>query len=160
VWDRPGPLNAGDQEQIRLHPYYTERALRMSPFLSGLGRVAAAHHERADSSGYPHGRAFADLAPAARLLAAADAYAAMMQDRPHRLALNADEAARQLRAEKHSGTWDAEAVEAVLAAAGHPRERLPAGPAGLTAREVEVLVLLARGVFARCGRRRHCQRIR
>jgi DNA-binding NarL/FixJ family response regulator len=40
---------------------------------------------------------------------------------------------------------DGAAVDAVLAAAGHRRRKRPTGPAGLTGREVEVLVLLARG---------------
>ena len=82
----------------------------------------------------------------ARILAAADAYQAMREPRPHREARSADEAARQLRAEARSGRIDGDAVEAVLDAAGHRARRRPEGPAGLTAREVEVLRLLARGL--------------
>jgi HD-GYP domain-containing protein (c-di-GMP phosphodiesterase class II) len=149
VWDRAGPLTFGEREQVELHPHHTERALSRSPFLSVLGALAGAHHERIDGSGYPHRRSSAELPRVARLLAVADVYAAMTQDRPHRPALPPDEAARQLRAEQRSGSLDAGAVEAVLAGAGHRRKRPPTGPAGLTAREVEVLVLLTRGLTNR-----------
>jgi DNA-binding CsgD family transcriptional regulator len=50
-----------------------------------------------------------------------------------------------LRVEAVAGRLDGDAVNAVLAAAGHRVRRRPANPAGLTPREVEVLVLLARG---------------
>jgi DNA-binding NarL/FixJ family response regulator len=81
-----------------------------------------------------------------RVLAAADAYAAMTADRPHRRALDPATAARDLRAECDAGRLDAEAVDAVLAAAGHAPARRRAYPCELTEREVEVLRLLARGL--------------
>ena len=65
----------------------------------------------------------------------------MREPRPHREALEPDKAAAELR----RGPFDADAVEAVLAAAGHRVARRREGPAGLTPREVEVLRLLARG---------------
>src|SRR5439155_15960196 len=68
------------------------------------------------------------------------------EPRPHRPPRSADDAATELRAEVKSGRLDAEAVEAVLGAAGHRVTRRRGGPAGLTAREVDVLRLLARGM--------------
>src|SRR5437660_1094715 len=70
----------------------------------------------------------------------------MREPRPYRRALAAPDAAAQLRAEVRAGRMDADAVEAVLGAAGHRVSRRRAGPAGLTQREVEVLRLLARGL--------------
>lgn len=82
----------------------------------------------------------------ARVLAAADAFHAMTQPRPHRPARSPDEAARELRADADIGQLDPTAVEAVLSAGGHAHERRrSAGPAGLTAREGDVLALLAAG---------------
>jgi DNA-binding NarL/FixJ family response regulator len=92
--------------------------------------------------------ALAPLAPTSlppqlsRVLVAANAYQAMREPRPQREALEPDHAAAELRA----GPFDAEAVEAVLGAAGHRVSRRRDGPAGLTPREVEVLRLLARGL--------------
>jgi DNA-binding CsgD family transcriptional regulator len=58
------------------------------------------------------------------------------------------QAAQKLRAEARLGRLDASAVELVLGAVGHRPRRQP-GPAGLTAREVEVLVLIATGASAK-----------
>jgi DNA-binding NarL/FixJ family response regulator len=75
-----------------------------------------------------------------RLLAVADAYQAMTQERPQRPALAPDEAARQLRAEVDTGRLDRGAGECVLEAAGHARRHARVElPAGLSEREVEVL---------------------
>jgi DNA-binding NarL/FixJ family response regulator len=80
------------------------------------------------------------------VLAAADAYAAMTADRPHRRALDAAVAAQTMRADRDAGRLCGDAVEAVLAAAGHDPARRRAYPCDLTEREVEVLRLLARGL--------------
>jgi DNA-binding NarL/FixJ family response regulator len=80
------------------------------------------------------------------VLAAADAYQAMCEARPFRAGLEPERAASALRAEADAGRHDREAVDAVLAAAGHRSERRPPEhPDGLSDREVEVLRLVARG---------------
>jgi DNA-binding NarL/FixJ family response regulator len=73
----------------------------------------------------------------------------MTEPRAHRPAFDARDAATEVRAEVRSGRLDPEAAEAVLAAAGHARRKRRSGPAGLTAREVEVLTLIARGASKR-----------
>jgi HD-GYP domain-containing protein (c-di-GMP phosphodiesterase class II) len=149
IWDKPGPLGAGEWERVRLHPYLTERMLRQSPFLAPLGAIAVQHRERLDGSGYPVGLTGGAISRFARLLGAADAYQSMREPRPYRAALSPEVAAAQLRVEAADGTLDPDAVEAVLTAAGHTARRRVARPAGLTAREVEVLRLLARGLSSK-----------
>ena len=146
IWDKPGPLGAGEWERVRMHPYITERMLRQSAALAPLGAIAVQLRERLDGSGYPRGLRGSAMTRQARILGAADAYQAMREPRPHRGALTADEAAEELRAGVRAGHLDGDAVEAVLQAAGHRVRRRRDGPAGLTAREVEVLRLLARGL--------------
>jgi DNA-binding NarL/FixJ family response regulator len=74
----------------------------------------------------------------------------MTELRPHRPPFEAREAATELRREVRSGRFDADAAEAVLSAAGHPGgARRRSAPGGLTARELEVLVLVARGASNR-----------
>lgn len=146
VWDRPGPLSSADREQVRLHPYHVERFCARSAWLAPLGALAAAHHERLDGSGYHRGQAATALGTPARLLAAADVYQALTQDRPHRPAHTSEDAAKLLREEARAGRLDGQAAEAVLAAAGQPARVRREYPAGLTAREVEVLGLLALGL--------------
>jgi DNA-binding NarL/FixJ family response regulator len=69
----------------------------------------------------------------------------MTEPRPHRDSLGPGQASRELRAEAIAGRLDGEAVDAVLRAAGHRAPARRSWPGGLTAREVEVLGLLARG---------------
>jgi HD-GYP domain-containing protein (c-di-GMP phosphodiesterase class II) len=145
IWQKPGPLTPDEWERVRLHAYHSERVLARSPFLSALAPVASAHHERLDGSGYHRGAAGASLSPAARLLAAADAYHAMTEPRPHRPAAPPGRAGEELGREARSGRLDADAVGAVLEAAGQRAPRI-ARPAGLTEREAEVVGLLARGL--------------
>jgi HD-GYP domain-containing protein (c-di-GMP phosphodiesterase class II) len=146
IWDKRGPLGAGELERVRMHPYFTERMLQQSRALAPLGALAAQHCERMDGSGYPRGLAGAAIQPAARILGAADAYQAMCEPRPHRAACLPSDAAEKLRAEVRAGRLDGDAVEAVLGAAGHRTRRRPEQPAGLTVREVEVLRLVAQGM--------------
>ncbi len=146
VWDKPGPLTDGEWELVRLHPYFTERVLARPPALAHLGSLSALHHERLDGSGYHRGLRAASLPTTARLLAAADAYHAKLEPRPHRPALSATEAADELRRAVHAGRLDGEAADAVLGAAGHRVRRRREWPASLSPREVEVLRLVARGL--------------
>jgi HD-GYP domain-containing protein (c-di-GMP phosphodiesterase class II) len=145
VWQQRGPLAPDDWEKVRLHPYQTERILHRSRFLAPLAVVAGAHHERCDGSGYHRGTVGAGLPPLARLLATADAYHAKIEPRPHREALTPRQAAEALGREVRAGRLDAEAVRAVLEAAGQPSPRIQR-PAGLTERETDVIGLLARGL--------------
>lgn len=145
IWQKPGPLTADEWEQVRLHPYHTERVLSRSPFLSALAPVAEAHHERLDGSGYHRAAAGPELGFPARLLAAADAYHAMTEPRPHRSALPPERAAQTLAEEASAGRLDPDAVTAVVQAAGYVPPRLQR-PAGLTEREAEVVAMLARGL--------------
>jgi HD-GYP domain-containing protein (c-di-GMP phosphodiesterase class II) len=146
VWDKPGPLSAADRERVRTHPYLTQRILARPVRLADIGSLAGLHHERMDGSGYPRGLRGDGLSVPARLVAAADAYHAMCEGRPHRGARNAADAAATLRAEAVAGRLDGEAVNAVLAAAGHRVRHRPALPCNLTPREAEILVLLASGL--------------
>ncbi len=145
IWQKPGPLTADEWEQVRLHPYHTERVLSRSAFLSALAPVAGNHHERLDGSGYHRAAAGPELGFPARLLAAADAYHAMTEPRPHRGPLPPERAAQTLAEEARVGRLDPDAVRAVVEAAGYAPPRLER-PAGLTEREAEVVAMLARGL--------------
>ncbi|HET8536022.1 MAG TPA: HD domain-containing phosphohydrolase [Solirubrobacteraceae bacterium] len=148
VWNRPGPLGAGDLERVRLHPYWTARILARCPALAPLAPIAAADHERLDGSGYHRGVRGADLPLAARVLATADAFAAMSAERAYRPALAPEEAAKALLDEAAAGRLDPQAVGAIVEAARLPKPR-SVWPCDLTDREVEVLRLAARGLSNR-----------
>jgi HD-GYP domain-containing protein (c-di-GMP phosphodiesterase class II) len=116
VWQKPGPLNADEWEQVLPSPLHTERVLSRSQFLSALCPVAGAHHERLDGSGYHRGASGAELTLPARVLAAADAYHAMTEPRAHRPAMPPADAAQELAREARAGRLDADAVTAIVEA--------------------------------------------
>jgi HD-GYP domain-containing protein (c-di-GMP phosphodiesterase class II) len=146
IWDKETSLGPSELERVRLHPYLTERMLSFSESLAPLAAVAALHHERLDGSGYPKGLSGDAIPTVGRILAAADVYQALTEDRPQRSARGADAAATELRAEVSARRLDADAADAVLRAAGHRVGRRREWPAGLTTREIEVLRLVARGL--------------
>jgi len=145
IWERPGPLRPEEWELVRLHPYHTGRVLARSPVLAPLGLIASRHHERTDGSGYPAGVRGSGLDAAACLLAAADAFHALGEPRPHRAALDPAAASRVMA----GLPLDRDAIRAVLAAAGAPPAALPRPPADLTERELQILRRLAAGYTKR-----------
>lgn len=149
VWDKPGPLTRDERDRAELHAVITDQLLRRLPYTTPLAATACAAHERVDGSGYHRRVNGAHLDEAQRVIAAADCYQAMTSDRPYRAALTRDDAATELRAMGAAGALDGEALERVLAAAGHRRAARPPLPAGLTAREAEVLRLIALGLTTR-----------
>jgi HD-GYP domain-containing protein (c-di-GMP phosphodiesterase class II) len=149
VWDKRGPLTRDERDRAEMHTLVTEQLLRRVPYLARLAEVACGAHERVDASGYHRHAGAAQLSAAARVVAAADCYQAMTSPRPYRDAFSRDDAADALRKMAADGALDGEAVEAVLAAAGHRRAARASLPAGLTAREAEVLRLLALGCTTR-----------
>jgi HD-GYP domain-containing protein (c-di-GMP phosphodiesterase class II) len=145
VWEKKGPLTDGEAERVRAHAYDTERILARAGFLGPAAALASQDHERLDGSGYHRRLPPAALPAAVRVLAAADVYRALVEPRPHRPARKPDEAAHELRHEARTGRLDAEAVEAVLGAAGQATRPAPR-VGGLSDREAEVLRHVARGL--------------
>lgn len=138
---------AEGSERNRLHPYFAERMLQRVPGLAAIGAMIAEHHERLDGSGFHRGIRAADLSPPGRLMAAVEAYQNLVEDRPFRVTLTPKQAAAKLREEVKAGALDGEAVAVVLDAAGQgSRGKKVPRVAGLTGREVDVLVPLARGM--------------
>lgn len=142
IWDKPQPLSDLEREKIRLHTYVGERVLSRAPMLARVAEIACLAHERLDGGGYHRRLSAASCPPAARILAVADVYCALTEERPHRAAMTSEQAAVELA--KIPGLCP-DATRAVLAAAGHVVKRVDREH-GLTDREVEVLRLLARGL--------------
>lgn len=156
IWEKPGPLSRHEWEQVRLHAYHSERIVSASPHLRALAPLVGMHHERCDGSGYHRGATMTELSISTRILAVADAYQAMTQERAHRPALSPGQARQELQRDAVAGRLDGDAVAVVLAVAGHQGARVRRRfPAGLTAREVDVLRLLASG----CSNKQIAQRL-
>jgi response regulator RpfG family c-di-GMP phosphodiesterase/DNA-binding CsgD family transcriptional regulator len=143
VWDKAGALTPHEMRLAKGHSHHTETILASSEVFDGIVEAAASVHERCDGSGYH--RRVRPSGTKTCLLAAADSFDALTHDRPWRKALSTEKAAKVLHLEAREGKQDPGAVDAVLKAAGIATR--PARPAGvLTAREAEVLGLLAKGL--------------
>jgi HD-GYP domain-containing protein (c-di-GMP phosphodiesterase class II)/DNA-binding CsgD family transcriptional regulator len=149
VWMKRGSLNPSEWERVRLHAYHSQRILSLAAPLRGSASVAGLHHERLDGSGYHRALPASAVPLGARLLAVAEIYSSMSEERAWRPALRPEEVTQQLRDDVAGRRLDARAVEAVLLAAGQPRAPGRSGrgwPAGLTDREVDVLRAITRGL--------------
>jgi len=144
IWDKAAPLTDLEREKIRLHTYVGERVLARAPALASIADVACLAHERLDGAGYHRRLSAASCPPAARILAAADVYTALGEDRPHRKAWTRDEAAAEMTKMVDAGALCPDATKAVLSAAGHVVKKVDRAH-GLTDREIEVLRLIAKG---------------
>ena len=107
---KPGPLTAEEWVEMRLHPEYGYRMLKDISSMAGVAEMVHASHERWDGAGYPRGLAGEAIPLGARILLVADAWDAMVSDRPYRQAMSFDDARREIRV--NSGTqFDPRVVE-------------------------------------------------
>ena len=126
ILGKPGPLTDEEWAFIHRHPVIGERIILAAPALSRVASLVRASHERWDGTGYPDRLAGDEVPVGARVVAVADAYAAMTGGRPYREARTADEALAELR--RGAGTqFDPAVVDAWCAA--YARRALPAAAA-------------------------------
>jgi diguanylate cyclase (GGDEF)-like protein len=119
ILSKPGPLDDAEWEVMRTHPVAGEEVVSGVAPIREAAAAVRHHHERFDGTGYPDRLAGADIPLEARVVAAADAYAAMTADRPYSAALTEEEAANELR--RCAGTQlDPRVVAALLAVLEHP----------------------------------------
>ena len=113
VLTKPGALTDEEWVQMRRHPEIGARIL-VHPQLSSVREWVLRHHEQPDGSGYPDGLVGSEIPIEARILAVADAYEAMIADRPYRQGLSSETAQAELEAGR-SRQFDADVVAAFLA---------------------------------------------
>ena len=97
ILDKPGRLNPSEWETVRRHPQWSMEILARVGAFQDVARIAGAHHERLDGSGYHRGLTAAELDQPSRILAVADVAEALSADRPYRSALEADEVLEIMR---------------------------------------------------------------
>ena len=113
ILSKPGPLDEEEWVIMRGHARSGGTLLERIPALRDVAPIVRAHHERVDGRGYPDGLRGGEIPLVARIVAAADAFHAMISRRPYRDPLSVPEAAEQLLAGR--GTqWDAVVVDAII----------------------------------------------
>ena len=127
VLNKPGPLLPEEVELVRAHVRVGYDLLRHVPALHPVADAVLRHHERWDGAGYPDGLAGEQIPIAARIVAAVDAYCAMITRRSYKEAYP-DEAARaELR--RCAGTqFDPQVAAALLAVLDSPEASQPESP--------------------------------
>ena len=91
ILDKPGRLDPRERLEINGHSYETFRILHRIPGFEDIARWASYHHEEPGGTGYPWHLKEETLPMEARVLRVADIFQAMVQDRPYRRGLDADE---------------------------------------------------------------------
>jgi HD-GYP domain-containing protein (c-di-GMP phosphodiesterase class II) len=117
---KAGPLDEAEWETMRAHADFGADILAELPALAPYAGIVRAHHERWDGYGYPNGLRGEEIPFEARVVAVADAFHAMISNRPYRAAIGQREAMEILRA--GSGTqWDPTVAAAMIAMLDAPR---------------------------------------
>jgi PAS domain S-box-containing protein len=113
---KPGKLSELEYEVMKTHAARGARLLASgdAPVLRLAADIAASHHERWDGSGYPNGLAGEDIPLAGRIVAVADVFDALTNDRPYKHAWPLEQAVEEIR--RGAGTqFDPAVVDAFLA---------------------------------------------
>ncbi len=115
VLNKPGRFEPEELKTMQSHAVQTREILSEAYFpraLREIPRVASAHHEKLDGSGYPDGLSGEQIGQIARLMAIVDIYDALVaQDRPYKRAMPQEKAFSILREDASKGKLDGELVE-------------------------------------------------
>jgi putative nucleotidyltransferase with HDIG domain len=84
ILEKPAALSLVETNLMRHHAYYGYRALQRVPYLDTVNAWASFHHERLDGQGYPFHLKADQLPPGSRIMAVADTFAALTEDRAYR----------------------------------------------------------------------------
>jgi len=111
---KPGPLTEEEWQVMRRHTEIGYVALRNIPFLRQAAQIVLTHQEHYDGRGYPKGLSGEEIPIGARIFAVADAFDAMISERPYRHAIPIEAACEEIR--RNAGTqFDPKVVEVFLA---------------------------------------------
>jgi HD-GYP domain-containing protein (c-di-GMP phosphodiesterase class II)/pSer/pThr/pTyr-binding forkhead associated (FHA) protein len=97
---KPAELTPDEYEHVKEHPLHTFRLLskiRLPEDLADIPMVAAAHHERWDGSGYPYGLKGEEIPLGSRIVAVADAYDALTEERVYNRPCSPEKALDEIR---------------------------------------------------------------
>lgn len=102
ILEKPGALTKEEFKEIKKHPEIGYRILSTINEMSQMSEYVLAHHERCDGTGYPKGLKSEEIPLVSKIIAIADAYDAMISDRPYRKGMDEDLAIKEII--KNSGT--------------------------------------------------------
>lgn len=110
ILDKPGPLDSRERNIVKAHPYYTYRLISQIKGLEIINHWAALHHERLDGSGFPFHLKAEAIPMGSRIMAVADVFTAITEDRPYRQGMDGKEALDTLQKMVRQHALDPSAV--------------------------------------------------
>ncbi|MCI0346017.1 MAG: diguanylate cyclase, partial [Chloroflexi bacterium] len=129
ILSKPAPLSPGEWRSIVEHPKVGQIVLEQAGAIRDAAAIVLHHHEWFDGHGYPHGLAGTEIPIGSRIVAIADAYEAMISERPYKGALGHDDAVAELT--RNRGTqFDPELVDIFISLFGSRREAVDAPAPG------------------------------
>jgi HD-GYP domain-containing protein (c-di-GMP phosphodiesterase class II) len=114
ILEKPGPLSKEEFGIIKCHTYYSYHIVASVKGLERLAEWGAFHHEKLTGDGYPFRLQAEELGLCSRVMAVADIFTALAEDRPYRRGMPKDEITRILREQGRAGALDEHIVSVVL----------------------------------------------
>ncbi len=114
ILEKPSKLNADEFNEIRAHTYYTYRLLEPLKQLRIINTWASFHHERLDGTGYPFHLSGDSLSLGSRIMAVADVFTAITEDRPYREGMNFESTKKVLEGMAENNALDRRVVNLVI----------------------------------------------
>ncbi len=114
ILEKPSKLNADEFNEIRAHTYYTYRLLEPINQLKTINAWASFHHERLDGTGYPFHISGDSLSLGSRIMAVADVFTAITEDRPYREGMDYERTKKVLESMVENNALDRRVVNLVI----------------------------------------------
>ena len=103
ILEKPGKLTREEFQVMKQHTYFTYEVLHSIDRLERVAEWAAFHHEKLDGTGYPFRVGAEKINTGARIMAVADIFTALTEDRPYRPGMPLDKALGILEDQAQSG---------------------------------------------------------
>jgi len=114
IIDKPNGLNEFEVSKIRSHTYYTYQLLNRVPQFDEIKKWAAYHHEKINGNGYPFHLKGDELPLGSRVMAVADVFTAITEDRPYRVGMRYENAVKLLMSMVDDGSLDGDIVKILI----------------------------------------------
>lgn len=114
IIDKPNGLNEFEVSKMRSHTYYTYQLLNRVPQFDEIKKWAAYHHEKINGNGYPFHLKGDELPLGSRVMAVADVFTAITEDRPYRVGMRYENAVKLLMSMVDDGSLDGDIVKILI----------------------------------------------
>jgi putative nucleotidyltransferase with HDIG domain len=145
ILDSPGKLSEEERAILQGHTYHTFRILDSIGGMPQISEWAAFHHERLDGKGYPFGHDAKELTLGSRIMAVADTFTAIIEDRPYRKGMNYEQALKVMTKMATGGGLDSQVYCVLRANFSHINAIRTEAQAAYSIKQKQLASVMARG---------------